>query len=241
MAGRLLDWPVGLKANFKEPLAGPRSVSAGATTSITNYVQTYALPYGLWRWKFQFPPIRSQMARRHRGWITALHGGANATRVQFCDWDGLSFAQRGIDTTSQDWIPGQPWNEGITWDNGENWQSSSPYVPVTTPAALGATEIQLDSSYWGHNLDLGDFLGFLPFHFGLYMVTERFDDGHYRIWPPLRAAITEDTLATLEPVMVMRLEGEDAANAPRGAAFADGLSVTLVEVMDADVRSYFTG
>ncbi|EHK56814.1 hypothetical protein [Allomesorhizobium alhagi] len=237
--GRLVSWPVGLRANFREPLSGPRAVSGGATQSIGNFVQTFASPFGLWRWRFSFPSIRGAMFRRYRGWVTAQHGGANATRVPFCDWDGLNFAERGIETTSAQWRQGQVWSNGQPWSNGQNWHSSNPVVAVAAAAALDHTEIKLADSFWGNGLDVGDFFGFFPFHFGLYMVTERIDAGHYRIWPPLRNAIATTDFATLNPVMAMRLESEDAANAPRGAAFAEGLSVTLVETLDYDVRDYF--
>jgi hypothetical protein len=81
-------------------------------------------------------------------------------------------------------------------------------------------------------------IGFKPFHLGLYIVTQVHEPGRYRIWPPLRKAITTDDFATLNPVLVMRLEGEAGAPMPRGAASASGLSVTLVEVEDPDVRAY---
>lgn len=236
---RLLGWPVGLRANFREPLTGPRTIGAGSSVSIGNFAQTYASPFGLWRWRFQFPPLKGQKFRRYRGWVTALHGGANATRVPFCDWDGLSFRQRGILETSDTWRAGQPWSDLNPWANGEPWASSNPTVGLVASAAKGDTIIQIGADFWGHNLDYGDFVGFGPFHLGLYMVTERIDDGQYRIWPPLRKALLATDFATLNPTLAMRLESEDAANAPREAASAEGLSVTLVEVMDADVRQYF--
>jgi hypothetical protein len=236
---RLVSWPVGLKAKAREPLAGPRAVSGGSTTSIGNFTQTVASPFGLWRWRFSFPPMRGQKARRYRGWITSLHGGANATRVPFCDWDGLSFAQRGIVTTSDAWRQGSPWSNGMQWANGENWKSSSPNVAVAAAAALDATTVKLSNVFWGHGLDIGDQFGFFPFHFGLYMVTERIAPGEYRIWPPLRKAVSAGDFATLSPVLAMRLESEEAATANRDAAFISNAQVTLVETLDYDVRDYF--
>lgn len=236
---RLIHWPRGLRASFREPLSGPRAVNAGVTTSVGYFVQTTASPFGLWRWRFQFPPIRGQLFRRYRGWVTALHGGANATRVPFCDWDGLSFDQTGVDASRDEWRRGRTWGNGMPWSNGANWKSTPPNVPVAAPAEKDATIISLGSACWGHGLDYGDLLGFFPLHLGLYMVTEVIDPGTYRIWPPVRRAIGADDFATLRPTLAMRLESEDAANAPRGAAFAEGLSVTLVEVLDYDVRDYF--
>lgn len=236
---RLVSWPVGLRANAREPLSGPRTIGAAQTQSVGGYVQTVASPFGLWRWRFSFPPIRGQAYRRYRGWITSLHGGANATRVPWCDWDQMTFAQRGIVATSAEWRAGQPWSNGLPWANGQNWGSGNPIVAIAGAAAKDTTEIRLASTFWGHNLDIGDVLGFAPNYFGWHMVTQRIEAGRYRIWPPLDKAITTSDFATLNPVMAARLESEDAANAPRGAAFADGLSITLVQVKDYDVRDYF--
>lgn len=238
---RLIHWPAGLRSNFREPLSGPRSVSAGVTTSVANFVQTTASPFGMWRWRFQFPSIKGQLFRRYRGWVTALHGGANATRVPFCDWDGLSLAQMGVNATRDEWRKGQPWSNGMPWSNGQPWKSTPPMVPIVAPAARDDTIISLGQTFWGPGLDYGDLIGFTPFHFGLYMVTEAIEPCTYRIWPPLRKELTVDDFATLRPTLAMRLESEDAANAPRGAAFAEGLTITMVEVLDYDVRDYFTG
>lgn len=236
---RLVNWPVGVRANAREPLGGPRTVSAGSTTSVSNFVQTFGSPFGLWKWRFSFPPLRGDKFRRYRGWITSLHGGANATRVSWCEWDQMSFASRGIVTDSDSWKRGQPWSNGMPWSNGQTWHSSNPVVSVASPLARGATTIRLATVNWGGNLDVGDMLGFMPFHLGWYMVTERIEAGRYRIWPPLDKAVASGDFATLNPVMAARLENEEGANAPRGAALAEGLNITLVQVKDYDVREYF--
>lgn len=237
---RLVSWPVGLRANAREPLSGPRTIGASQSQSIGGFVQTAAAPFGLWRWRFSFPPIRGQMFRRYRGWITSLHGGANATRVNWCDWDQMTFAQRGIVTTSQEWRQGNPWSNAQPWQGGQMWGTGNPVVPIAASADKGDTIINVGSSLWGHNLDIGDVFGFVG-QFGWYMVTQRIAGGHYRIWPPLDRAISVSDYATLNPVMAARLESEEAANASRGAAFADGLSATLIQVKDYDVRDYFAG
>lgn len=231
---RLVSWPVGLGANGREPLSGPRAVSGGSTTSIGNFVQTFASPFALWRWRFSFPPMRGQMARRYRGWITSLHGGANATRVPFCDWDGLSKAQRGVTGDLS-----QPWSNGQPWGNGQPWQGFAPVVAVSAAAALDDDVVSLTNTAWGYSLDIGDQFGFFPFHFGLYMVTEVIEPGQYRIWPPLRKALATTDYATLRPTIAMRLESEDAATANRDNAFISNAQVTLVEVLDYDARDYF--
>ena len=92
-----------------------------------------------------------------------------------------------------------------------------------------------------HDLQVGDYLGFFPFHFGMYVVTEVIEPGTYRIWPPLRKALTTDDFATLDPTLAMRLESEDAATADRSLQVAEGASVTMVEVEDYNVREYFAG
>lgn len=71
------------------------------------------------------------------------------------------------------------------------------------------------------------------------MVTEVIGLGTYRIWPPLRKALTTDDFATLKPVLAMRLESEEAATAARDASFISKATMTLVEVLDYDVRDYF--
>lgn len=237
MAGRLIYWPNGLRANFREPLSGPRTVGAAATQSVGSFVQTSGAAFGLWRWRFQFPPLRRQLARRYRGWITGLHGGANATTVPFCDWDGLSREQMGVAEQQGK----QNWSNGMPWSNGNGWQFTPPVVAVASGAALGDTTVSLADKFWGHGLGIGDQLGFHPFHFGLYMVTEVQGDGQYRIWPPLRKALTTDDSATLRPVLTMRLESEESATAPRDAVSISGASVTLIEVLDYDARDYFAG
>ncbi|MGN6307324.1 MAG: hypothetical protein ACTHNH_21105 [Mesorhizobium sp.] len=232
---RLLHWPSGLKTILREPLSGPKVVGGGSTNSIGNFTQTFGSPFGLWRFRFNFPPMRGQQARRYRGWITALHGGANATRATFCDWDGLSKEQRGISGDLK-----QPWSNGMPWSNGQPWRDYAPVVSVSVAAALDNDTVTLADTAWGHGLGYGDQIGFSPFHFGLYMVTEVIELGTYRIWPPLRKALTIDDFATLKPVLAMRLESEEGATAARDASFISNATMTMVEVLDYDVRDYWT-
>lgn len=237
---RLLSWPVGLSPNFKEPLSGPRSINSGSTDSVTGFNQGYSSPFGLWSWRFTFAPMRGEQFRRYRGMVTALHGGANAVRVPFCDWDQMSLEQRGLKLSKNEWRNGVPWSNEMPWDNGKNWKSSNPLVPIASTSQEGSSTIKLRSSYFGNNLDIGDMIGFNPFHFGLYTITEVFEPGHYRIWPKLRKRITNQDFATLNPTMAMRLASQDAANLPRDASFASDLSITLIECLDYDIREYWT-
>lgn len=240
---RMISPPSGLPVVSLDPLSGPRSVSAGASQSVSGYVQTTAAAFGLWRWQISFAPMHLSMFRRYRGWITALHGGANATRWDFWDPDMMSPKESGVNVPDAgDWTStglSQDWSNGLPWSSGEGWGSSPPLVAVAAASPADTSEISLDHAYWGHRLDIGDYVGFAPFHLGLYMVTELIGQGAYRIWPPLRKALTTDDLATLRPSLAMRLESEDAATAGRGLVVAEGLSVTLVEVLDYDVRDYF--
>ncbi|WP_173931395.1 hypothetical protein [Chelativorans sp. Marseille-P2723] len=239
MAHRLISPPNGLPITAIEPLSGPRTIHAGASQSIGNFVQTFGSPFGLWRFRFSFAPMRGKMFRRYRGWVTALHGGANATRWHFFDPDAITFQEAGVDASNFEIATGEPWSNDQPWSNMENWQSSRPRVPADA-AEMGATLIQLADVFWGHRLEGGDYIGFASDHFGLYIVTEVIEQGWYRIWPPLRKAVELGDEATLNPTLAMRLEGEDAAVANRGLEVADNLSVTLVEVLDSDVRQYFS-
>jgi hypothetical protein len=236
---RLISWPLGLRWNRMKPLGGPESIGAAENTSIGNVTQTVASPFGARFMQFSFPPLRGTMARRARGLVTALHKGANAVRVSVCDWDGMSFADAGMQISLPQRQNGLPWSNGMPWSNGENWRPTKPNVKVAASAALDATTIKLASTFWGHSLGMGDWFGFFPFHFGLYEITEDLGDGEYRIWPPLRKAITTADYATLYPVMAMRLLASNLPDADRGPAFLEGLTISLFEVFDYDVREWF--
>lgn len=241
MSGRLVSWPVGLRTVSREPLSGPRSVGPSSQQSVSGFVQTAAAPFGLWRYQFSFEPLKGKGFRSYRGWITSLHGGANATRVPFCDWDGLTYVQAGAHYTTQQIAAGLPWSNERTWAGGETWAASRPHVQIAQSNYVGDTQIRLVDQYYGHSLDVGDQIGVFPLHFGKYMITEKLDvDGRYRIWPPLRKDVDTNHYATLTPVLAMRLESENAATAARGPARADNLVATFVEVPDYDVRAFFT-
>jgi len=237
---RLISPPIGLPLNGLSFLSGPRTVGQAETQTIGNYLQTVASPFGVWRLQYTLASMKGEMLRRYRGWITALHGGANGTRWGFCDWDGLGVDRRGFNATKEEVLAGQPWANDQPWTSGKNWQAYAPLEAVSGAADLGTSVVSLGGKFWGGALDVGDFVGFMPFHFGLYAVTEVISTGTYRIWPPLRKALTTDDYATLKPVLAMRLESEDAAPIARGAISADNLQFTLVEILDYDVRDYFT-
>lgn len=235
--GRVLEWPVGLGKVAYQRLTGPRAVGATATESVAGFVQTVASAFGVWRYQLSLQPMVGRAHRLYRGMVTALHAGANAVRVPFTDPDVMSFEEAGVvGFTSSD----IEWSNGEPWSNGEGWQFSRPLVGVAADAARDDTLITLEDDFWGHALLGGEWLGFMPFHFGKYEVTEVLGDGQYRIWPPLRAALdTGTTYATLSPVLAMRLEGEGGGTVQRGVAVSDGNVLTLIEVEDADVRDFF--
>lgn len=237
---RLLDWPLGLRANAMKRLAGPRTKGPDPTESGDGTIQTVTTPFGARSFELGFPNIRGAMARRVRGWISAQHGGANATRVQVCDWDGMTREQMGLSGSREEWRRGIAWSNGAPWSNGENWGACPPVVPVSAGASRGDTIVSLANKYWGYSLGLGDWLGFMPFHFGWYEVTEVIEPGTYRIDLPLRAALTTSSYATLRPVVAARMLSESAAEGDRNAVFLSGLRIRFTEVFDYDVRDYFT-
>lgn len=225
--GRLLDWPVGVGIVGRTPLAGPRAIGASSSESLAGYVQTVAGVFGVWQWQLRLNAMRGETFRRYRGLVAALHGGSNAVRVPFYDPDGPY-------TLIQ-----ETWSDGGLWSGGQSWEGVADWVAVGAAAALGDTEIRLADTGWGHALGVGDYLGLLPLHFGLYVVTEVRAPGVYRVWPPLRKALTTDDYAHLWPVMVMRLQGEDGAGSGRGLETSDGASMTLIEVPHDVVVDYF--
>jgi hypothetical protein len=241
---RLIDWIDGLAVIARTPLTGPRTVGAAASESTQGYVQTTASAFGLWRWQLSFRGMWGPLFRRYRGIAVALHGGANAVRVPFCDPD-LSWAAANVDATPKQRFAGVPWQSGGALkpfeDTRANWTIGRPWETVAA-AAKGADTVTLGGAAWGHTLAGGEWLGFAPFHFGLYVVTEIFPltPGKIRVWPPLRTAIAATDWATLSPVMAMRLENEAGATAARGLALAADATMTLVEIEDGDIRRYFT-
>jgi hypothetical protein len=237
---RLLSWPHGLRWNRWKWLSGPEAVGASADTTIGDFTQTIATPFGARHIQLSFPPMRGRIARRARGLVTALHKGANAVRLPMCDWDGLPYGEAGVQATRRQLQEGKTWNNGKPWNNGQTWKITKPNAPVTVAAGLGATIVSLADEFWGHELGMGDWIGFFPLHFGQYEITQVISAGQYRIWPPLRGALAVGDYATLYPVMAMRLKADNLPDADRGPAFLEGLTISLFETFDYDVRQYFT-
>ncbi len=235
---RLLSWPIGVIPKKATPMSGPRSQGSGGNESTTGFIQTRSSPFGLWRWQFEFDRMKGAKARRYSGLITALHGGANAVRVKYVTGNPVEPALWGVTGyTGGDVM----WSNGQPWSNGRGWQQSPPLVPVSAAAAKGATIITLQQSFWGAHLGPGDMIGFSPFHFGWYHISEDIGGGQFRIWPPLRVALTIGSVCTLEPVMAMRLESESAATFAEEVGATAESTMVLVEVEDAYIRAHFDG
>lgn len=234
--GRLLTWNDPSITSI-EVVNAPVSVGSGATSSVSGFDQTFEGIGDTIVIKFALSLQQDQGARRERGMFTALHGGANALRVGFYDPDRLTFPEAGG-------VGGggaQPWSNGLPWSNGFSWQPSYPRVAVAEAAAVDAGIVRLEDSFWGHDLGLGDWIGFTPLHFGMYQITEVLEAGRYRIWPRLRVAVTTDTLCLVDDlVLVMRPLGRGAITGRRGLYHTEDTSIQLTEVVDPYVRQYFT-
>jgi hypothetical protein len=219
----------------QRPLAGPEAVGASSSTSIGNFTQSVASAFGGWVWEFVFPPMEGEEYRHFRGWLVAQQKGANASRWQMTDRDLMQKARAGVAAGAGN----MPWSNGMKWSNGMRWGFTYPNVVVAAAASKEATIITLDTAFWGRKLKWGDRIGFFPLHFGLYQVTAELGEGQYRIWPPLRKAITTDDFATLYPVLAMRLMIQDFEYPVEEQVHTVGATVRMIEVFDADVRQYF--
>ncbi|WP_174804346.1 hypothetical protein [Martelella limonii] len=261
---------------------GPRTVGAGQTSTIGNFTQDYASPFGAVALKVTFGPMRGLRARLLSGWATAMHGGANASRWPYLDPDRRDAKELGVEIAnvpntglvyrpydfstvtgdalddyigaSLDFVTGEyslydsietllgeyvP--TSLPYSNGMYNEGAPPVVKVETGSPIDSTTIYLTDEWWGRSLDLGDVIGFFPFHLGAYKVTEVLDLGVYRIWPPLRKAVSAGDYCTLRPVLAVKLSGQDGADLSRTDYLLQGANVTLIEIQDYYIRESFTG
>lgn len=238
---RLLNWPVGLGIRTRTPMTGPRARGATSRQETTGgRYQAVSSPFGYWKYQFTLPVARGAAYRRIEGLVMALHGGANAVRVVFPLPDKMSLSEAGVTVSDAEVRDGVPWSNGKPWSNGQAWQVSHPSVAVAEAADFDTTIIALSDAYWGHQLGMGDVIGFWPLHFGMYMVTQVIAPGRYRVWPPMRKAVTTASYATLNPILVMTLDSESSADLSRGVAHGEETTLIMSEVFDYDVRRYFT-
>jgi hypothetical protein len=238
---RLVEWPIDLSVESQEALAGPSAVMGGAP-SITGHQQTVSSPFGLWEWTLKFHPMQGDEFRRFRGFFAAMRQGANAARWTMQDPDKISRRASGMNSD----VPNcedieLPHSNGQLFTNGRGHRISRPDVTVAGGASKGDVIVSLGPEYWGRNLNYGDFIGFYPFHFGVYIVEEVIAPGQYKVWPPLRKAVAATDYATLDPTMVVRMKPGTGGGLVRTPEVAEGMQMTVVEVPDEAVRAFYTG
>lgn len=235
MSARLLSWPNGLKVTDFTRVSGPVSAGSGQNLTLTGATQHISAVKSPIVFNVTLPPQQGQGARRVNGLITAMRMGVNAVRFPWNVTDEMP-DPNDLDLSAFQQLN---WSNGQPWDNGKGWQGSYPTETVTASASVDESLITLGSTAWGDNLGMGDYFGFES-HFGVYEITETFDllPNQYRVWPPLRKAITTSDVATLEPTMVVRSVGDSQRN--KKPAVWQPQELTFVEVLDADVRSYYT-
>jgi len=240
MARRLLDWPAGIIPKEIDVLDGPQVISGGDKKTLTGGIQVVQSPNSLWKFQFVFDKMWGKKARTYSGLITALHGGANAVVIP---WVGgvidPTLDELGIIATTAQISAGVAWNNNMPWSNDLGWNVSPGHVSLSQAAAMGDTVIYLADEGWRNNLDFGSMIGFAPFHFGWYKVTKVIGGGAFQIWPPLGSALTTDHRATLKPSIVMTLEKPGAANLGIRVGYSEESTITLVQVSDANVRTYY--
>jgi len=209
-------------------LAGPNARNSGANTFGDGSEQTFDHLGDVWALSFERSALFGADARRERGWKKALLGGRNAIRIDFFDADRMTAPEAG-GVSRAVWSPG-------AWSSGA-WGEWLPRVSVAQPAAFDTSIITLTETAWGHDLDYGDYVGFEPFHFGMYAIVHALGAGRYRIWPRLRKALTTADFANLTPVLAMR--PSSALLHARGLAFTVSEPVPMVEVFDYHARDHF--
>lgn len=236
---RLLTWPDFGNAGIVKvtPVNGPSARNSGSNTAADGSEQTFSGIGDRWAFTFDLVSQRGADARRTRGLLNSgLASGVNATRWTVVDPDRMSLMEAGLSGNSSS----VEWANGAPWSNGRKWGISYPVVAVAETAAADDRIVWLADSFWGHSLGIGDWFGFFPFSLGLYEVSEVIEPGRYRIWPPLRTALTAGThYATLTPTLALRLTGPGATRLSRGLTHTEGQGADLVEVVDAHVRAYF--
>lgn len=240
---RLLTWNDGLGLNALEVVNGPNVRNSGSNTAQDGSEQVFGGVGGVWTFRLGLPITQGRKARHVRGLLDALDGGVNAMRFTVYDRDMMSPAEAGIAGGSHcDWhsVGGQNWSNGQSWSNGQPWKTTAPVVRVAADAAANTGIIRLENEFWGNMLGFGDQIGFFPFHFGMYRITEVLEPGVYRVRYRLRKGIQAGDFATLYPVIVLRPTNKDAANAPgQVPGYTDTGSILLTEVIDPYVRRQF--
>lgn len=223
---KLLGYPEGLGVVNIEPINAPATVTGGSSESLGGLIQTTQGIGFAWQFSMTFRPLNYALARSHRGWLAAQIGGANATRFKIVDGDIKRNNELGLEAF------------GAYDDLG--YVHDRPVIEMTVAHSRGDTIIRLPDTLWGHKLGLGDWIGFAPFHLAAYRITEKIQEGAYRIYPPLRKNVAVGDVASLDPVLALRLINPQAGNEPRGVSVVEGATFVGVEVLEEYVRSHFT-
>lgn len=216
-------------------LSGPNARNSGSNTAMDGSEQTFDSVGDVVSLRLNFAIAKGTLARRNRGFVTAVPSG-NAFRLTYIDPDRMKPAEAGIVGS----YVSQPWSNGEPWSNGMNWHPAYPTVQVAAVSDYDSGIVYLADEFWGHELGMGDHIGFFPFHFGLYTVTEVIAAGQYRIWPRLRKALAVTDFCTLNPTVVMKPMSKAVAAWTRDPSHQNGVVVDCSEVIDEYVRSYFT-
>lgn len=222
---KLLGWPEGLGITSLEPINAPAAVTGGSTETLGGFAQTVSGLGFLWQFSMTFAPMNKARARSHRGWLASQIGGANAVRFKIIDGDKQTKKELGLELF-----------DGL---DADGYEYGLPLIELTQAHSKGDTIVRLPDTLWGHRLGLGDWLGFGPLHLGAYRVTEEISAGEYRIYPPLRKDVAIDDVATLQPVVALRLASPDAGNEPRGVSVVEGATFVGIEVLEEHIREHY--
>ncbi|MFP1634079.1 hypothetical protein ACLB6G_20305 [Zhengella sp. ZM62] len=227
---RLLSWQARVA---QMALAnGPASAGSGSNTLANGSEQTFAGFNTALAFEMTLPPSQGQRSRSEYGWLLALFNGANATRYEYLDGQRMTAAEANVPATSA-------WSGGGAWAGGA-WAVGYGTVALSANLAKGATTVTLENSLWGHRLNYGDAIGFGPSYWGCHFVTGVYGSGEYRVWPPIRAALTAGThRANLQPRLALRAVPGSVSYGQFNPAYADGRSARLTEVFHEYVETYF--
>ena len=234
---RLLAWTNAGETSV-ELLNGPMAAMSGSSQAMSGFEQSFEGIGDVIVMRFTLNAKQGTAARRERGLFLGLHGGANATRVEFFDPDRMTYAEAGGVGTGEPHLS----EEGNAFDTGNLWQPGYPRSKVAAAAGFDTGIVTLQDIEWGHDLGVGDVIGFVPEHFGIYWITEVFEPGRYRVWPRLRKPLAVGNPCILDTLcLVMRPMGRDAITGRRGLAATEDTSIILHEVIDPYVRRYYAG
>lgn len=224
---RLLDWQA--RVAKLTPVSGPASAGSGSNTLANGSEQTFAGFNSAWVFDMAFPPSQGQQARREYGWMIALHNGANAARYQYVDGERMTPVEAGLPASAT-------WD--CTWDC--TWETGYETVTLSAAVAKDATQVTLADELWGHSLNYGDVIGFGTAYFGAHVVTEVISAGTYRVWPPIRKALTtSEHRANLEPTLALRFKPNSVNYGDFMPAYATGRGGQFIEVFDEYIQTDF--